>query len=156
MHISSNMSRHCVIQISHFSVMSFNCNIDPMFGTIFLRPIRYIMQFRDVDIHAFSMPWDVLFLIVDYGKTSCILWRFWVLHMIVHAIWHNSMDISDTTDTITYAIWQFFMKGFEPNENAQKPLRILDLGFRDPGRIFGVFLEILVRWRTSLARTWKG
>ena len=45
---------------------------------------------------------------------------------------------------------------FKPNENRQKPFGIFDRGFRDTNRIFGVFLEILVRQRTELSRTWKG
>ena len=33
------------------------------------------------------------------------------------------------------------MEGFEPHENGQTFLRILDPGFRDPGRILSIFLE---------------
>ena len=39
---------------------------------------------------------------------------------------------------------------FEPYENGQKKLRIVHPEFRDPGKIFGIFLEILVRKRTEL------
>ena len=31
------------------------------------------------------------------------------------------------------------------HENSQKPFRILDPGFRDPCRIFGIFLELFGR-----------
>ena len=41
------------------------------------------------------------------------------------------------------------MECFEPYENVQIPYRILDPEFRDPGRIFDIFVEILVRLRTS-------
>ena len=34
------------------------------------------------------------------------------------------------------------MKSFEPHENEQKDFWVLDPGFLDPGRIFGIFLEI--------------
>ena len=42
MHIRSNMLQHNVIRIWQLSVMSFNCNTDPKFGTFFsAHPVYY-------------------------------------------------------------------------------------------------------------------
>ena len=51
----------------------------------------------------------------------------------------------------------FYMAGslrklFQPHGNGQKHYRILDPEFRDPGRIYGFFLEILVRHTTKISR----
>ena len=43
-----------------------------------------------------------------------------------------------------------------PNKLAKKNTRILDPGFYRICRILGIFLEILVWWKTKLNRTWKG
>ena len=48
------------------------------------------------------------------------------------------------------------LKSFEHHENEQKRnTRILQRGFWDPARIFGIFLEIWVRKMTELGPTLK-
>ena len=73
LHKSSNMSQHCVIQISQLSVISLNCNTDRSFGTFF-RPTRYMHTYRpqldDSQIIAVVPNYLLVFMQVLQGSYS--------------------------------------------------------------------------------------
>ena len=88
------------------------------------------------------MPWGILSLKCDSGKT-----------------WRVSEILSFLPDCPGYNVLHDrlfpWLNQLNPTKMGEKDFRILDPGFRDPGRIFGIFLETLVGWRTRLSRKWN-
>ena len=88
------------------------------------------------------MPWGFLSLNVDSGKTWCASELLSIL---------PDRSCYTTLHDRLFPWWN----QLNPTKMGKKDFRILDPVFRDPGRIFGIFLESLVGWRTKLSRKWS-
>ena len=94
-------------------------------------------------VQTCSMPWGDLSLNVNFGKTC---WYTVLLSIAPDSPCYNGL----------YDRGFLSWKDLNPVKIGNKPPGILDPGFRRICRIVGIFVKILVWWRTELNQTWKG